>query len=395
MAREITPLAGLRENLILQEDKILQAWMALVPPESVLLAESLADPVRDLVLLMYEYLSGAEAETETDARHIAYRIAQQVLEEHEYQTLIQVFRDAVQEAAVDYTTLTDGESARGLIAFFTTITDAYWLAYSDRLREAVRRQYRDRRRDELRVAKRVQKRLLPKVIPQIPGWEIAGRLVPALEVGGDYWSVKQYANDGVITCKLADVTGHGIGAAILVAAVKFISGGFYRGAPSAAWVMERTNHVLVVETPSDIMVTMVYTWIRPDTGQVAVVNAGHAPVFTCRDGQVRTLPPTGPALGLLESRYSEVELQFHPGDILFFCSDGITEARSRDLAKAREMFGTERLHEVVCGNAHLPAGEIADRVVQTAIDFSGSPKDDMSLVVIKRVSDHETKAPAP
>ena len=51
------------------------------------------------------------------------------------------------------------------------------------------------------------------------------------------------------------------------------------------------------------------------------------------------------------------------------------------------MFGTERLHEVVCGFSHLPAAEIADKVVQTAIDFSGTPNDDMSLVVIKRVSD--------
>ncbi|HOQ28002.1 MAG TPA: PP2C family protein-serine/threonine phosphatase [Armatimonadota bacterium] len=387
MPRDITPLTGLRENLILQEEKILQAWRALVPPEQTLLAESLADSVRDLLLLMYECLSGIGTEAGTDTRHLAYQIAQQVLEEHDYQTLINVFRDALQEAVMDYTALTSGDAARNLIAFFTIVTDAYWLAYSDGLRKAIRHQYRERLSNELRVAKRIQQRLLPKVIPQIPGWEIAGRLVPALEVGGDYWSVKHYANDGVITCKLADVTGHGIGAAILVAAVKFISGGFYRGAPSASWVMERTNHVLVVETPSDIMVTMVYTWIRPATGQITLVNAGHGPVFACRDGQVRTLAPTGPALGLLESRYSEVELQIRPGDILFFCSDGIIEARSRDPAKAREMFGTERLHEVVCGFSHLPAAEIADKVVQTAIDFSGTPNDDMSLVVIKRVSD--------
>lgn len=387
MAREVSPLTGLRENIILQENKILEAWLGLVPPEASDLAASLAEPVKDLLLLMYEYLSGARGEVEEDTSHLAYRIAQQVLDEEDYHTLIRVFRDALQDAVVDYTTSVDGERARNLLAFFNTVTDAYWQAQSDNLRKTIRHQYRERLDNELRVAKRVQQRLLPKVIPEIPGWQIAGGLVPALQVGGDYWSVKHYKEDGVITCKLADVTGHGIGAAILVAAVKFISGGFYRGAPSPAWVMERTNHVLVVETPSDIMVTMVYGWLRPDAGEITLVNAGHAPVFMCHEGTITDIPPTGPALGLLESRYSEVTLKFEVGDILFFCSDGIIEARGRVPGRSREMFGVERLHDLICRNAALPAKELADRVIQAAIDFSGSPNDDMSLMVIKRVAE--------
>ena len=336
---------------------------------------------------MYEYLTSPQPETESDASHIARRAAEIVLKEHSYQVLMADFRDALQEAVLAYTPVSDGDRARNLLAFFSVVSDACWLAYADGLRSVFRHELREHLSNELRVAKRVQQRLLPKVIPRVPGWEIAGQLVPAREVGGDYWSVKQYPDDGVISVKLADVTGHGVGAAILVAAVKFISGGFYRGAPSAAWVMERTNHVLVVETPSDIMVTMVYAWIRPETGQITLVNAGHGPVFACQNGQVNTIPPTGPALGLLESRYAETNLHFRPGDILFFCSDGIVEARRHGGGKAREMFGTERLHEVVCEHADLPAAEIADRVVQTAIDYGGTPKDDMSLVVVKRVSD--------
>jgi sigma-B regulation protein RsbU (phosphoserine phosphatase) len=385
MAREVTPLTELRENIILQENKILEAWLSLMPPEASELAGTLTEPVRDLLLLMYEYLAGARGEVEEDTRHLAYRIAQQILEEEDYHTLINVFRNALQEAVVEYTASVDGERTGHLLAFFNTITDAFWHAHADRLRKTIRLQYRERFSNELRVAKRVQERLTPRVVPKVPGWEIAGRLVPALEVGGDYWSVKHYPDDGVITCKLADVTGHGIGAAILVAAVKFISGGFYRGAPSAAWVMERTNHVLVVETPSDIMVTMVYGWLRPQSSELTLVNAGHAPVFMCHDNTITNIPPTGPALGLLESRYSEVTLKFVPGDILFFCSDGIIEARGRAPGHSREMFGVDRLHDLICRHADLTATELADKVLQTAIDFSGSPNDDMSLMVIKRI----------
>ncbi|HEX2999427.1 MAG TPA: PP2C family protein-serine/threonine phosphatase [Armatimonadota bacterium] len=386
MPSDTTPLTGLRENMILQENKILTAWLGLVPVELSSLADSQAEAIKDLLLLMYEYLSGERGEVEEDTRHLAYRIAQEVLETEGYQALNAHFRDALQEAILDFTPI-PGERSRHLISFFNVVTDSFWQAYVDRLRKNIRLKYRENVSNELRVAKRVQQRLLPKVIPQIPGWEFAGRLVPALEVGGDYWSVKHYPDDGMLTCKLADVTGHGIGAAILVAGVKFISGGFYRGAPSPSWVMERTNHVLVVETPSDIMVTMVYGWVKPSTGEITLVNAGHSPVFTCRNGDITDIPPTGPALGLLESHYTETKLQFQPGDILFFCSDGIIEAHSRRPAQTREMFGLERLHDLVRANTTLPANELADLVIQTAIDFSGAPNDDMSLMIVKRSSE--------
>ena len=84
MAREVTPLTELRENIILQENKILEAWLSLMPPEASELAGTLTEPVRDLLLLMYEYLAGARGEVEEDTRHLAYRIAQQILEEEDY-----------------------------------------------------------------------------------------------------------------------------------------------------------------------------------------------------------------------------------------------------------------------------------------------------------------------
>ncbi len=231
--------------------------------------------------------------------------------------------------------------------------------------------------NELRVAKAIQSHLLPKVIPQIPGFEFAGRLVPAMEVGGDYWSVKYYPDDGVVTMKLADISGHGVAAATLVAAVKFISGGYYRGSKSAAEVMRQTNRVLVKETPHDIMVTMVYGWLRPETRRLSIVNAGHEPVFMCRKGLCMDFPPTGPVLGVTEADYSETDMQLEGGDVVFFGSDGIIDAG------ITERFGMKRLKELVIDSSHLSADELADKVVRTVTDFAEQPHDDISLLVVK------------
>jgi len=234
----------------------------------------------------------------------------------------------------------------------------------------------------MRLAKRIQMHLLPKAIPEIPGFDFAGRLVPAEEIGGDYWSVKYKKDGGIVTLKLADITGHGVAAATLVAAVKFISGGFYQGSTSAAEVMKKTNRVLTIETPRDILVTMVYGWLRPETFELTLVNAGHSPVFLCRGDTCSDIAPTGPVLGVAEDTdYTEERFRLGKGDILFFGSDGITEAG------ITEPFGIDRLKQVVMQNARLSADEIADGVVQAVTDYVQKPHDDVSLLVVKVTSD--------
>ena len=233
-------------------------------------------------------------------------------------------------------------------------------------------------RDELQGAKEVQQRLLPHAVPTVPGFEFAGRYAPAGEVGGDYWSVKYYRQEGIVTCKLADVTGHGIGAAILMAAVKFVSGVLFRHSPSPGAVMERTNHSLLRETSPDKLATMIYAWIYPQTRRVRLVNAGHAPAFLCRkDGEISDIPATGPLLGLIETKYEEVTVMLAPGDLLFFCSDGVAEAGDP------KAFGEARVKEIVRDNRHRTADGVADAVFAAAASCCGLPRDDMSLLVVK------------
>ncbi len=233
--------------------------------------------------------------------------------------------------------------------------------------------------DDIVGAKEVQQRLLPRVVPTVPGWEFAGRYAAAGHVGGDYWSVKYYREEGIVTCKLADVTGHGIAAAILMAAVKFVSGVLFRHSPSPAAVMERTNHSLLRETAPDRMATMIYAWVYPQTRRVRLVNAGHSPAFLVRgvDGTIEDIAATGPLLGLIETTYEEMQITLGPGDLLFFCSDGVAEAGNP------KQFGEARVKEIVREHRHKGADAVADAVFETAQTCCGAPKDDMSLLVIK------------
>lgn len=306
-----------------------------------------------------------------------YRIAREMEARSGFQSALRYLRDALARALTPAAPI-EPEAAGRAIRLLCSVTDSIWEAHAHALEETLAREQRERLHQELALAKRIQERLLPRAIPQIPGYDIAGRVLPAAEVGGDYWSCKYYPEDGVVTFKLADVTGHGIAAATLVAAVKFISGGYYRGAKSAAQVMERTNHVLVKETPHEILVTMVYGWLYPDRSTMTVVNAGHSPVLFYRKGEFRRIEPTGLPLGLMETTYGEVRLDLEPGDLFLTCSDGITEP------SAERRLGEEWVMGQVAAGAHLRAAELVERILQAALDYYGAPLDDMSILVIRR-----------
>lgn len=315
----------------------------------------------------------AELEEET------YRLACGLESQVGPEAAMRYLRDGLSRAlAIDLKELPPHPSGDGnLVRVVNRLSDAVWKAHVDRLQATIEQQRHDQLAKELQVAKRIQERLLPRTVPEIPGFDIAGRVLPAAEVGGDYWSCKNYPEDDIVTFKLADITGHGIAAATLVSAVKFISGGYYRGSKTAAQVMERTNHVLVQETPHEIMVTMLYGWLYPHSREVSLVNAGHSPVLHFHGGRFCEIAPTGLALGVMETRYRETRLGLEPGDILFACSDGVTDP-APDIA-----LGEAWVRDQVRAGADLNAEALVDRVIEEALQVYGTPRDDMSVIVVK------------
>lgn len=323
------------------------------------------------------FIQTESAETLAELRIEAYRLAQVLEGRAGLQATLRYLRDGA-ALALAASIRSSPEAAEAVCRILARISDAVWEAHTDALEEKIQLQHLERLQQELMIAKRIQERLLPRTVPPVPGFDIAGKVLQAREVGGDYWSCKNYPEDDIVTLKLADVTGHGIAAATLVAAVKFISGGYYRGSKTAAQVMERTNHVLVKETPHEILVTMVYGWLYPRSQEMTLVNAGHSPVWHYRSGSFRSIEPTGLALGMIETRYREVRISFEPGDLLFTCSDGVTEP-SADLK-----LGEEWVKEQVAQYAHLSASELVEQVLQAALNVYQTPRDDMSVLVVKR-----------
>ncbi|MGI6296534.1 MAG: PP2C family protein-serine/threonine phosphatase [Armatimonadota bacterium] len=364
------------ETIVFQQKKVHKMWIS----ELTKLGHP---PSRTATALVWELLLGySDALREFDSARediykTAYELAGLILAQYDESTLIDLYRDSLLDVIIDTGHTDESCQCHVIVRFANIISSAFSDARADVLKKTIRHRRAENLSQELRVAKSIQRYLLPKVIPDIPGFEFAGRLVPAQEVGGDYWSVKYWKDDGVVTLKLADISGHGIAAATLVAAVKFISGGYYKGAANPAEVMYQTNRVLAKETPYDVLVSMAYGWLWPETKKLTIVNAGHEPAFMCREDLCIDFYPTGPVLGISETEYGETEVQLQKDDVIFFGSDGLTEAG------VTEQFGLLRLKELVIANSHLSADGLADKVIRTISEYAGQPHDDMSLVVVR------------
>jgi len=369
------------ESVLYHQRLAHKAWLNKAFARGAAPGEQVSQLVWELLVIYSEAVDDFDAVAD-DIFKAAYELAILVLPNSAIDEVYKLYRDDLAEAIIDYTDDSHPEQLRSLVRFSNLVSSAICEAGSDLVKSTLRHKRAERFSQEIKVAKRIQAHLLPKAVPSIAGFEFAGRLVPAEEIGGDYWSIKYQAPDDLVTLKLADITGHGIAAATLVAAVKFISGGYYKGSKSAAEVMEQTNRILTLDTPHEILVSMVYGWLRPKTYELTIVNAGHSPAFICSNAACIDLPLTGPMLGLAEdAEYGEATFQLRKGDLVFFGSDGITEAG------APERFGLTRLKEVVLGNKEKRADEIADTVVGEVARFAGRAQDDVSLVIVKVVGD--------
>jgi sigma-B regulation protein RsbU (phosphoserine phosphatase) len=251
-----------------------------------------------------------------------------------------------------------------------------------RLAAEVRRAEIRKREDE--IARQVHLGLLPRSDPEVPGLSIVGGHRAAESVGGDYYGYLSLP--GGLRLVMADVSGHGVAAALYMAAAKGALQAEARREPSPATVFERTNDVLAADfSESDVFATAVLFRFAPGGERVAFSNAGHnPPVLVRRDGRVERLDRGGSALGLFPGmKYEEDERAFDPGDVLVVYTDGLVEARD----PSRGLFGIERLIEVAVRARSDDAARIRERILQVMAEHCAGvpPGDDVTLVVVKRV----------
>lgn len=240
-----------------------------------------------------------------------------------------------------------------------------------------------RLKHDLEIAQRIQAGLLPEHPPAIPDVELAGLCIPAASVGGDYYDFFTIGDQ--VDLVLADVSGHSIGAALVMAATRSVLRTQAMAGYAPAEILAHTNQVMNDDMArAGLFITGFYARYAPATRALHYANAGHnLPIlYRAASGKIELLDAEGIVLGVLPGvPFEEKQTTISPGDVLVLYTDGITEGENL----AGEQFGEERLYRVIAETADGPAQAIADTILAaTRAHGQGVEQyDDISLIVMK------------
>jgi hypothetical protein len=235
---------------------------------------------------------------------------------------------------------------------------------------------------ELAQAVAVQQRLLPQEPPNIPGIEIAGRMSPSQDLGGDYYDYIELPQ-GNIGLVIADVSGKGTAAALFMPSIEVALRMDTHSPSPSNEVVTNLNKVLYELTEQTRYVTLFYAKLDVPRRTLEYTNAGHFPPVILRVGEPEMwLTEGGPVVGLLpEASYQMASVALNPGDVLILYTDGVIEAEN----DKEEMFSIERLVSLARANRTKTAQELAQMIQSSVFAFTGTEelRDDLTLVVLK------------
>ncbi|HEY7099365.1 MAG TPA: PP2C family protein-serine/threonine phosphatase [Terriglobales bacterium] len=255
------------------------------------------------------------------------------------------------------------------------------------LREAETERALKQMEHDLSIARSIQQSLLPKVRPKLDGYEIAGWNRSADSTGGDYFDWKELDN-GSLAVTLADVTGHGIGPALLASVCRAYSRASFSNSDSLAGVLQRINQSFGQDLAPGRFATFVAAICHAEDDELELLSAGHGPLFwySAATGELKSFPAHDVPLGILP-KLTSASSQIVPmqtGDLIFLITDGFLEWEN----SAGEQFGTERFEKVVRTSLHLGPEEIIEELYRSVLSFAdGTPQaDDLTAVIIKKTA---------
>jgi sigma-B regulation protein RsbU (phosphoserine phosphatase) len=249
----------------------------------------------------------------------------------------------------------------------------------------------ERKNTELAIAAEIQQSFLPDTITQIAGFDIAAKSVMAKEVGGDFFDVIPFEvipySEERLGIMIADVSGKGIPAALFMALSRIVvrvNATWYSEQPDKA--IRNANTIITADSKSGMFVTLFYGVLDSNLKTLTYVNAGHNPPLICHgaDGSFTELPATGIAMGAVpDADYTADTIRLGQGDVIVLYTDGITEAENARL----EMFGEERLHNIIRQSRIQPSSDIITNILNDVRTFCGDQpqSDDITLMVISVV----------
>ncbi len=242
---------------------------------------------------------------------------------------------------------------------------------------------------ELRNAREVQRILLPQHDPVIDGFRISGTNLPARIISGDYYDYLDLG-DGKFGIAIADVSGKGVPAGLLMAMCRSSLRSVAPGEMSPSKVMGAVNRQLFPDIREDMFISMAYSILDSVTGKLTLSRAGHDPAlfFRRKTGKVELLRSPGLALGVdggtvFERVTRDQEIELQSGDCVLFYTDGVKEALDAD----EEEIGMERMSESFRMAAPLGAETVLIRMQEELKMFTGDGKqmDDITLVALEKL----------
>lgn len=240
---------------------------------------------------------------------------------------------------------------------------------------------------EMALAREIQQAMLPDHEPLIAGYQICGGSLAALDVGGDYFDYIESV-DGHLHLILADVSGKGVAAALIMSIVRSLMHTFSEMNAYPLTVLRQLNTRVTRDIEPDMFVTLLMVDLNPETHETRIVRAGHEPILLLKpNGEIRRIAPAGPAIGLLDiasfdqsTRMKTYDLE--PGDTMILYTDGVTEARN----ELGEDFGSKRLEAFLQKHVGDNLPDIYDGIRMELDDFSGSTRhlDDITMILLRR-----------
>jgi len=237
----------------------------------------------------------------------------------------------------------------------------------------------------LKLAEEVQQNLLPQGAPEMPGLDIAGTSIYCDETGGDYYDYFKLPSDrlGVV---VADASGHGIGAAMHMATVRaFLHFGIRTYQTPAQLLSEVNDYATRDSSETNRFMSMFFLEVNQAAKTLRWVRAGHEPalLYGPSGSKLQNLAGEGMALGVIgDYNYLEYTLKgWEPGSVIVIATDGIRETRS----SSGEMFGPNRLHEIISHNVNESAAVLQNTIIDAVRTFqaNATQEDDITLVIIK------------
>lgn len=260
-----------------------------------------------------------------------------------------------------------------------------------KIRDIAQRNAQAKYSRELEKAAEIQRNIFPEHYLEFHDYKIYGVCIPASEIGGDYFDYIRNTDDededriGVL---IGDAASKGLSAAIQAL---FVTGAIRMASffsPKLSSLLSRLNNLIYDNFPYERFVTLFYCELSLSSKRLVMyANAGHtAPIHYSPDrDQFEQMPPTGGLLGIVQhQKYRMESLLMHEGDILALYTDGISEAHNYK----NELYGEEKIMELIKKHKDLPAKEIALKIIEDVQKFSinCTYADDMTLIIIKRDS---------